>query len=581
MGGLLSQHLEEESDESDNVSSSSSENKESNEIDEQVPLSANTREICEIPQNEKLNEKQFINNAGGFVWAVDDKVRLQRFLCLGSEGGSYYTGEAELTSQNAACIDRMIADNRGREVVETIRTFSIKGRCAKQNPTIFALAICARSNDEQTKKAAYGVLSDVCRIPTHLFQFIQICEAESVGTGWGRAHRRAVCKWYNSYEKEPMKLAMHVTKYKNRAGWSHLDLLRLCHIKPSTDTNGFIFRYIVKGLHEAKNMYMNPEASSELKEIDGYLQGVDDARVCTDEDKMAELIRTHRLVREHIPTNLLNSKKVWEMLVLDMPISAMIRNLGKMSAIGMLKNGSQQENIVETRLSNETIIHNSKLHPFSVLLALHQYKSGSGLRGSLAWPVNLVIVSALERAFYMAFKNVQPTGKRFCLAIDVSGSMGSQILGSQISCRGASAAMMMTVARTEKKVEVVAFQYKLTEVDIKSDDDLITVEKKISGMPFGPTDCAAPMVWASKTRKRFDVFIVYTDSETWFGRVHPSAALVQYRERMGIPDARLIVVAMASNEFSIADPDDRYMMDVVGFDSSAPEVMNQFITGEI
>jgi 60 kDa SS-A/Ro ribonucleoprotein len=38
---------------------------------------------------------------------------------------------------------------------------------------------------------------------------------------------------------------------------------------------------------------------------------------------------------------------------------------------------------------------------------------------------------------------------------------------------------------------------------------------------------------------------------------------------------------MVSNGFSIADPDDGGMLDVVGFDASAPTVMADFARGEI
>ena len=76
-----------------------------------------------------------------------------------------------------------------------------------------------------------------------------------------------------------------------------------------------------------------------------------------------------------------------------------------------------------------------------------------------------------------------------------------------------------------------------------------------------------------------DVFVVYTDSETWHGEIHPVQALRQYRERTGIP-AKLIVVGMVSNGFSIADPDDAGMLDVVGFDTSVPQLMSQFATDD-
>lgn len=46
-----------------------------------------------------------------------------------------------------------------------------------------------------TKKSAYKALTMVCRIPTHLFSFIEYCQALSIGTGWGRAHRNAIADW--------------------------------------------------------------------------------------------------------------------------------------------------------------------------------------------------------------------------------------------------------------------------------------------------------------------------------------------------------------------------------------------------
>ena len=107
-----------------------------------------------------------------------------------------------------------------------------------------------------------------------------------------------------------------------------------------------------------------------------------------------------------------------------------------------------------------------------------------------------------------------------------------------------------------------------------------TVLKKVDGLPFGGTDCSLPMRWALNNRVQADTFVVYTDSETWFGDVHPAQALRDYRQQTGIA-ARLIVVGMVSNGFTIADPNDAGMLDVVGFDSSAPEVMRQFASNRL
>jgi len=84
------------------------------------------------------------------------------------------------------------------------------------------------------------------------------------------------------------------------------------------------------------------------------------------------------------------------------------------------------------------------------------------------------------------------------------------------------------------------------------------------------------MLWALEKGVKADAFVIYTDSETWYGDVHPVQALREYRRKIGIP-AKLIVVGMCSNGFSIADPDDPGMLDVVGFDAAVPAVIVDFI----
>jgi 60 kDa SS-A/Ro ribonucleoprotein len=83
------------------------------------------------------------------------------------------------------------------------------------------------------------------------------------------------------------------------------------------------------------------------------------------------------------------------------------------------------------------------------------------------------------------------------------------------------------------------------------------------------------MLYAAEHRIEVDVFMVLTDSETWSGQVHPVQALRQYREQTGIP-ARLIVQAFVANRFSIADPGDAGMLDVIGFDTAVPSLIRDF-----
>lgn len=77
---------------------------------------------------------------------------------------------------------------------------------------------------------------------------------------------------------------------------------------------------------------------------------------------------------------------------------------------------------------------------------------------------------------------MQPTGKRFLLAIDVSGSMESYtVLGSaSVTARTASAAMAMVTARTEANYHMMGFSNKLVKLDIDAKMKLEDVCNTIS-----------------------------------------------------------------------------------------------------
>ena len=114
---------------------------------------------------------------------------------------------------------------------------------------------------------------------------------------------------------------------------------------------------------------------------------------------------------------------------------------------------------------------------------------------------------------------------------------------------------------------------------ITAADSITLARERAQRMTFGMTDCSLPMQDALKQKMPVDVFVVLTDNETYHGNIHPSEALKKYRREMQI-DAKLVVVGMASNGFSIADPHDTGMLDVVGFDSAAPSVIADFVKGE-
>lgn len=517
------------------------------------------------PQSEPIpGTSQVANSAGGFAWALDDWARLDRFLVLGCEGGTYYVAERELTIENAEVVQRCIATD-GIRTIDRIVAISEAGRAPKNDPAIFSLAMAAKLGDESTRRAAYAALPKVCRIGTHLMHFAEF--AQGFG-GWGRGMRKAVGAWFNG--KPASDLAFQLAKYQARDGWSNRDLLRLAHPRAASPSHDRLFAWAVKG-ELPDGAAEDPAcalivAMTELTRMDDVLAG-------------AKLIRERRIPRECVPTQWLKFPEVWDALLEAMPMTAMIRNLATMTRVGLVTSQSAAAKTIATALGDPLRLKKARVHPIAVLSALMTYKSGRGVKGSGTWEPVASIVDALDAAFYASFGIVEPAGKRMLLALDISGSMASGMVAgaANLTPRVASAAMALVTAATEREHTFVAFTSgtDVTTLSISPRQRMDDVVRTVSDLPFEGTDCALPMLWAQKHRVDVDTFCVYTDNETWAGSVHPAQALRAYRDARGIP-AKLVVVGMTSNGFSIADPNDAGMVDVVGFDTSTPPVIADF-----
>lgn len=507
------------------------------------------------------------NSSGGYAFPVSDWTRLERFLVLGSEGGSYYAGERALTKENAEAVVRCLVED-GDRTVETIVAVSESGRAPKQDPALFALALAASAGSEATRQAALSALPRVARTGTHLFQFAALVETQR---GWGRALRHAVGDWY--LERSVDALAYQVVKYRQRNGWSHRDLLRLAHPATEEAARKALFDFVCRGT-------LDPAAPP-------LVHAFAAAQATTEEGEVAALVRAQNLPWEALPTERLASVAVNEALVERMPIGALVRQLGRLTAQGVLKPFGPATGVVVDALSDRERILKARLHPMALLIALRTYQSGHGEKGKLAWEPVAAIVEALNAAFYTAFRAVEPTGKRLVLALDVSGSMaGGRVAGSSLTPREAAAAMALVTAATEENWQIVAFAADgpggytqgaaLKPLPIGPSLRLDEAVARTANLPFGGTDCSLPMRWAMERGIKADAFVVYTDSETWAGPVHPVQALREYRAKTGIA-AKLVVVGLVSNGFTIADPNDAGMLDVVGFDTAAPAVIADFI----
>lgn len=540
------------------------------------------------PQTAPADPRQIPNAAGGHGFALDRATRLHRFLTLGTDGGTYYTAERALTLENASVVIEACA--AGEWLVEQIVAVSTAGRAPRQNPAIFALAAATALADDDGRRAALAALPLVCRTGTHLFLFAGYVEQFR---GWGRGLRRAVGGWY--LDRDVDALAYQAVKYRQRAGWSHRDLLRLAHPETDDPARRALFDWVTHG-------------TSGSDDLPGLVGAFVAAQAATDVAVWCRLVAEHPLSWEMLPDAALVEPDVWRALVeRGLPPTALIRQLPRLTRLGVLT-GSTLARVV-ARLTDPERLRRGRIHPVSVLVALRTYASGRGVRGAATWEPVGPVLDALDAAFYASFGTGasgatgdggwEPAGRRTLVALDVSGSMGSPAGGLPVTCREASAALALVTLATEPESTVVGFASAsvpvagryghgfgnlrhrgLVGLPIGPRQRLDDAVRTVSDLPFGGTDAALPMTWALEQGREFDTFVVITDNETWAGEIHPHQALRRYRERTGI-DARLVVIGMTANDVSIADPADRGMLDVAGFDAAAPQLVADFSRGAL
>ena len=576
-----------------------------------------------------------------FVYNLSLKDYILRILILGSRENKYSQKKISLSPEDKIYILSQIQAGHGKEILDIVTDVYVTSRAPKLDISLNILAILCRTNTDAVLKAQSLQVLEKIRTISHLYSWKNF-HANVVNPttgektkGFGRAVKRSLNSWVLEYRDKAIDLAYQVTKYQAREGWSFKNMLQCTHLstktgddrvfaEPKEDSKKYavthkkkkqtqnknnvpptdidlVLRYTVNGFDAMDDFAKKWHLQTPTYE---YLKAVNEAKhsVAEDQDKLVELIYTHKLTREQVPTwGLANTEVLSALLVnkkktrVSMPLTALLRNLGNLTAHRVLNDATTLQLVMKHLVHPDTIKF-SKIHPVTVLTALFTYRNGHGNHGHNSWTPKQHLVNTLEEMFYLSFKNVEPTGKRICFLIDCSGSMGSQSLCEGVTCAESAALLAMIFARSETKSETSPEHsfYLFTcnsrsgydhrnDTGLTDVTDVIDATAKLENVlrtcqrsDWGMTDISMGILEALKYKRKYDAFVVITDNDVNSG-IKPSEAMKQYRDGMKLPNAKLAVVATLSSDITIADPHDKNMMDMCGFDSHGPKILQDFI----
>lgn len=402
---------------------------------------------------------QVRNAAGGYAFAKDVWRKLEDFLILGTTGGTYYVGENQLTADNAGVLFQAIAED-GPRVVRLLTDISTARppRAPKQRPALFALAACYAKGDADTRRAAKQALAKVARTTDHLAQFFGYYKnlgGKATGRGtaptMGRSLRTALGSWFLTGEADAVAFkACKAAQRRTPQGeaFALRDVLRIAHPVADSDQRRTLFGWIAGNVSD-------DEARDELPAVDRFLT----AKAVTTAEDAVRVVTEAKVPWEFLPDSVLKEPSVWEALIETVGLTALIRNLARMTRLGTLKPMADATSRAVLRLTDQQAILRARIHPMDAWLAMRVYASGQAQPNPRAdvhtWHPVPAILDALEQTYELSFGAVEPSGKRLLVAVDSSGSMswggGVRVGGSPIgSPYEVGNAMAVMLSRIEK-----------------------------------------------------------------------------------------------------------------------------------
>ncbi|MBE7380628.1 MAG: TROVE domain-containing protein [Leptolyngbya sp. SIO1E4] len=504
--------------------------------------------------------------SGGYVFKADLWQQLRRCLLLGTAQGSFYADKHELTNEFVETVQQAVEINPQRVAEEIV--YASDGHAVNNSAPLLALVLLSMGETAEAKQAFQEIFLSVVRTGSHFYEWLSYTRSLR---GFGKLVRMCGQAWLTKPDSKA--LAYQFLKYQQRHGFTHRDALRLFHVKPETPDQQALYQWATQGWETV------PQAppTEAMRQIWWY------ERVKCDPSLTRAAIREGRLTHEMIAPIGQMDQAAWQLLFEDMPIGALLRNLGSLTALGVLQThkGKNLKHLAK-RLQDKRQLRRGRIHPIDVLKALKTYRSGGKVgRSQKTWTPVARVVDILETALERSFDVVEPTGKTFLHAIDISGSMSFYSVGSVgLTCCEIATTLALTTAKAEENYIIRGFSTDFRDLGITARDSFHSALEKASNQNFGGTDASVAYDWAIRNRAYVDVFCFWTDSESWAGKAHPSQRLAAYRKKVN-PNAKAVYVTLAPYRISLVDPQDPNSWDFGGFDPAMPKIIQMIAQGEL
>ncbi|NNG67541.1 TROVE domain-containing protein [Caldanaerobacter subterraneus] len=460
-------------------------------------------------------------------------------LLTNTIGNTFYADSDTLLTESNEIHDAMLEKNP--EFAAKALIFARNKGLMRLQPILGLVKLSSVS-----QKLFSNVFSQVILIPSDLQDFMTILKGQGRGQG-GRAIKRQAALFLNNISE------YWAIKYNGRGrGYSLGDIVKTVHPKPINDKQRNIFAYLV-GKDYDKTLLPQITAYERLKRT-------------TNVKEQIALIQEGKLPHEIVTGVVKPNREIWNAILYQMPIFALLRNLNTLDRAGVLD--ENREYIVSV-LNDPERLAKSKILPFRFVKAFQEVEK--------AW-----MKDVLRYAVELTFNNLPEIPGKTAVFLDVSGSMEGDYL------RIGSVFALALYKKTKGNSIFWTFDTSVYDPQPSIYDSILTQAEKIKAR--GGTDTGAPVRKLIEDKVYVDNIIIITDEQQNTGSPF-YRELERYRQSIN-PSAKAFVIDIAPYRSAMVPPTDtkthyiygwseivlHYIaMSIQGFDTMIDEVNNMKI----
>ena len=496
-----------------------------------------------MPATDALNEEH------APAYKLTPQHLLAQYAATGCLNRTFYaTAEDQLVTVLALC------QKIDAEFIAKTAVFCRERGYMKDMPALLCAVLSVR--DPKLLQQVFPRVIDNAKMVRN---FVQIMRSGMVGRkSLGTAPKRLVREWLD--ERSPESL------FKSSVGQdpSLADIVKMVHPRPKNAAHAALFGYFID----------RTKQSDELPELVHAFEAFKQNRSGEVPDVPFQMLTALEL-----------GTAEWTAIAARAPWQMTRMNLNTFARHSVFKEKGMTE-LIADRLRDPIKIAKARVFPYQLMVA---YKAAAGNK---AIPAD--IANALQDAMEIATRNVPEFPGKVYVFPDISGSMHSPVTGyrrgssSAVRCVDVAALVAATVLRKNPKAEVIPFESKVVEVRLNPRDSVMTNAEKLAKLPYGGTNCSAPLQFLNRRNAKGDLVIYVSDNESWvdaphYGRFGGSATATMKEWSKFVQrnrGARMVCIDIQSYE-TVQAKERRDILNIGGFSDQVFDLIAAFASGKL